>query len=226
MHVLLIEDSRRLQESLDEGLRRSGYAVDIAGDGEVGLRQARHNHYDVIILDLMLPKIDGLTVLRTLRERGDATHVIVLTARDRVDDRVQGLRLGADDYLPKPFAFSELLARIEALVRRAYRAKNPVIVVGPIVIDTSARTVMRGEQEIVLSQREYALLEYLAFRKGQVVDRRQIEDHLYGERNFPSSNAVDRMVCAVRKKIESPDDGGELLATRRGLGYVLNEPSS
>ena len=228
MHVLLIEDSRRLQGSLDEGLRRSGYAVDIAGDGEVGLRQARHNQYDVIILDLMLPKIDGLTVLRTLRERGDATHVLVLTARDRVDDRVQGLRLGADDYLPKPFAFSELLARIEALVRRSYRAKNPVIEIGPIVIDTSAKTVMRGRQEIVLSQREYALLEYLAFRKGQVVDRRQIEDHLYGERNFPSSNAVDRMVCAVRKKIESPGDDGDgaLLTTRRGLGYVLDEPSS
>jgi DNA-binding response OmpR family regulator len=138
---------------------------------------------------------------------------------------VHGLRDGADDYLVKPFAFDELLARIEALVRRNYRAKNPTIVIGPLSIDTTARTVMRGRDEVELSQREYALLEYLAFRKGQIVDRRQIEDHLYGERNFPMSNAVDRMVCALRKKIE-PAGGDPLLATRRGRGYILGEAAS
>jgi DNA-binding response OmpR family regulator len=199
MHVLLIEDSHRLQESLCVGLRRSGYAVDAAGDGEAGLRFATHNRYDVIILDLMLPKIDGLTVLRRLRENADATHVLILTARDGVDDRVLGLR-------------------------RAYHAKNTAISVGPITIDTAARTVMRDGEEIRLSQREYALLEYLAFRKGHIVERREIEDHLYGEDRFPMSNAVDRMVCTVRKKIERENDP-PLLRTRRGLGYMLDGPT-
>jgi two-component system OmpR family response regulator len=224
MHLLLVEDSRRLQESLSTGLQRCGYAVDIAGDGEAGLRFARHNEYDVIILDLMLPKIDGLTVLRRLREEGIETHVLILTAKDTVVDRVHGLRGGADDYLIKPFSFDELLARIEALIRRSYHAKSPVITIGPLTIDTTARTVTRGGEEIRLSKREYALLEYLAYRKGQIVDRRQIEDHLYGERNFPMSNAVDRVVCALRKKIESPGDR-KLLKTRRGLGYILEEPA-
>jgi DNA-binding response OmpR family regulator len=230
MHLLLVEDSRRLQESLSAGLRRCGYAVDVAGDGEVGLRYARHNPYDVIILDLMLPKVDGLTVLRQLREGGNQTHVLILTAKSAVDERVHGLREGADDYLAKPFAFDELMARIEALVRRAYHAKNPTLTVGPLTIDTTARTVTRhsngaGNGDIRLSPREYALLEYLAFRKGQVVDRRQIEDHLYGERNFPMSNAVDRVVCTLRKKIEAPNEA-PLLTTRHGLGYVLEAATS
>lgn len=223
MHVLLVEDSRRLQESLRTGLQRSGYAVDVAGDGESGLRQARHNSYDVIILDLMLPKIDGLKVLRTLREEGDDTHVLILTAKGTVDDRVLGLRDGADDYLVKPFAFDELLARVEALVRRSYNVKTPVVRIGPLEIDTTARVVTLDGSPITLSGREYGLLEYLAYRKGQVVSRQQIEDHLYGERNFPMSNAVDRFVCTLRKKIE-PGDGPRLLVTRRGLGYVLSEP--
>ncbi len=225
MHVLLVEDSLRLQESLRTGLQRCGYAVDGATDGEAGLRYARHNKYDVIVLDLMLPKVDGLTVLRQLREAGDSTHVLILTARDTVDDRVQGLRDGADDYLVKPFSFDELLARIEALVRRTYHSKNPVITIGPVTIDTTARTVTRDGDEIRLSKREYTLLEYLAFRKGQIVDRRQIEDHLYGERDLPMSNAVDRMMCTLRAKIESPG-GTTLLQTRRGLGYVLDEHAS
>jgi DNA-binding response OmpR family regulator len=221
MHVLLIEDSRRLQDSISAGLRGYGYAVDAASDGEAGLRYARHNPYDVIILDLMLPKIDGLTVLRSLRDEGDDTHVLILSARDRVDERIAGLREGADDYLVKPFSFDELLARIEALVRRRYRTKNPAIAVGPLVIDTTARTVARDGMEIRLSRREYALLEYLAHRAGQVVSRSEIEDHLYGDDDFPMSNAVDRIVCTLRKKIE-PDDARQLLATRRGFGYVLS----
>lgn len=226
MHLLLVEDSRRLQESLTAGLQRSGYAVDVAGDGEAALRYARHNPYDVIILDLMIPKVDGLTVLRTLRKEGNQTHVLVLTARGSVNDRVHGLRDGADDYLSKPFSFDELLARTEALIRRSYRAKNPLITIGPLAIDTTARTVLRDGAPVRLSKREYALLEYLAYRKGQIVDRRQIEDHLYGERNLPMSNAVDRVVCTLRRKIGSAGAASEeredgLLATRRGLGYVL-----
>jgi DNA-binding response OmpR family regulator len=224
MHLLLVEDSRRLRDSITAGLQRCGYAVDVAADGEAGLRYARHNDYDVIVLDLMLPKIDGLTVLQRLREEGRDAHVLILTARDGVDDRVNGLRHGADDYLVKPYSFSELLARIEALVRRRYGAKNPVITIGPLTIDTSARTVMRCGEAVELSRREYALLEYLAYRHGQVVERREIEDHLYGERDFPMSNVVDRIVCTLRKKIEATD-GGQLLTTRRGQGYVLEEPA-
>jgi two-component system copper resistance phosphate regulon response regulator CusR len=223
MHLLLIEDSRRLQDSLTRGLSRCGYAVDVASDGEAGLRYARHNRYDVIILDLMLPKLDGAAVLEKLRADGDETHILILTARNGVSDRVSGLRRGADDYLVKPFSFDELLARIEALIRRSYHAKNPTIEIGPLVIDTAARTVTRDGFPVDLSRREYMLLEYLAYRRGQTVDRMQIEDHLYGERDFPMSNAVDRMICALRKKIE-PEDGPKLLATRRGLGYVLAEP--
>jgi DNA-binding response OmpR family regulator len=223
MHLLLIEDSRRLQESLRTGLQRSGYAVDVASDGEAGLRYARHNSYDVIILDLMLPRIDGLTLLRRLREERNDTHVLILTAKDTVQDRVHGLRDGADDYLVKPFSFDELLARIEALIRRSYHAKNPCLTVGPLTIDTTARTVTRDGSPVMLSRREYALLEYLAYRKGHVVSRAQIEEHLYGERNFPMSNAVDRVMCTLRRKIEAPDQPS-LLSTRRGLGYVLEEP--
>ncbi len=225
MHVLLIEDSRRLQTSLRQAFDRSGYGLDIAGDGEAGLRYARHNPYDVIVLDLMLPKVDGLSVLRTLRDAGDQTHVLILTARDTVDERVQGLRLGADDYLVKPFSLDELLARVEALVRRAYGRKSPLIRVGGLEIDTAARVVRRSGDEIPLSRREYALLEYLAYRTGEIVSRRQIEDHLYGERNFPMSNAVDRIVCGLRKKI-GPADAPSLLQTRRGLGYLLAEPAA
>ena len=225
MHVLLVEDSRRLQRSLQTGLERSGYAVDVADDGEAGLRFARHNTYDVIILDLMLPKIDGITVLKTLREEGDDTHVLILTARDGVEDRVSGLRDGADDYLVKPFSFDELTARLEALVRRKYDAKNPEINVGPIAVNTAAHTVSLRGDPVSLTKREYALLEYLAYRKGEIVSRMQIEDHLYGERNFPMSNAVDRVICTLRKKIQ-PEHEPELLTTRRGMGYVLNDPQS
>lgn len=225
MHILLVEDSRRLQESLTVGLQRSGYAVDVAPDGEAGLRYARHNSYDVIVLDLMLPKVDGRSVLRTLRKEGNQTHVLILTARGTVDDRIHGLRDGADDYLIKPFSFDELLARIEALIRRSYVAKNPVITIGPLAIDTAAHTVTRGGESIKLSRREYALLEYLAYRKGQVVARRQIEDHLYGESNFPMSNAVDRVVCTLRQKIESAG-ARQVLSTRRGQGFVLEGPTS
>jgi len=198
--------------------------VDAAADGPSGLRYALHNSYDVIVLDLMLPGLDGLGVLRAVREEGLSTHVLILTARDRVEDRVNGLRAGADDYLVKPFSFDELLARIEALVRRGYRQKDPVIRLGPLAIDTASRKVARAGAELVLTRREYALLEYLAYRKGQIVSRLEIEDHLYGEHDLPSSNAVDRLVCALRKRIE-PGGATRLLHTRRGLGYLL-EPEA
>lgn len=225
MHILLIEDSTRLQRSICTGLERCQYAVDVAGDGEAGLRRARHDPYDVIILDLALPKMDGLEVLRRLRDDEVDAHVLILTARGTVDDRVKGLREGADDYLVKPFSFDELLARIEALVRRRYGTQNPIIEIGPLRINTTARTVAVHDEDVTLSSREYALLEYLAYRRGEVVSRTQIEDHLYGERNFPMSNAVDRNICSLRKKIESKTEP-RLITTRRGLGYVLGETAS
>ena len=224
MRLLLVEDSRRLRESVSEGLRRSGYAVDSAADGDAGLRYLRHNSYDALILDLMLPDMDGLDVLRSARESGSDVHVLILTSRGEVEDRVAGLRHGADDYLVKPFAFDELLARIEALVRRRYQEKDVRLSVGGLVIDTAARVVERDGVPVELSRREYALLEYLAYRRGQVVTRAQVEDHLYDEGNFPMSNAVDRVVCSLRRKIETPGEEA-LLKTRRGVGFILGEPA-
>lgn len=217
MRLLLIEDSKRLQQSVGTGLRRSGYAVDIAGDGEEGLWMAESRDYDAIILDLMLPKLDGLTLLRTLRARGRAGHVLILTARDAVEDRVTGLQAGADDYLVKPFAFEELLARVQALVRRRYGAKSPLLCVGDLRIDTAARTVRRGEASIGLAPREYALLELLALRPGEVVSRAEIEEHIYDERAEPLSNVVDAAICALRRRLGEPSP----IRTRRGMGYVL-----
>jgi DNA-binding response OmpR family regulator len=224
MRLLLVEDSERLRRSVSEGLRRSGYAVDTAADGEEGLHLGRTENYDVIVLDIMLPKIDGLEVLKRLRDAEKNTHVLLLTARDAVPDRVAGLRAGADDYLIKPFAFDELLARIEALVRRQHDQKHPRIRVGAIEIDTTARLVRRGGNSIVLAPREYALLEYLALRRGQVVSRTEIEDHIYGMAADVMSNVVDSAVCALRRKID--DEGPSLIQTRRGMGYVLQEDAT
>jgi DNA-binding response OmpR family regulator len=220
MRVLLIEDSERLQRSVGTGLRNAGYAVDVAGDGATGLWQARSNDYDVIVLDLMLPGLDGLSLLSTLRAEGRDTHVLILTARDQVDDRVLGLRTGADDYLVKPFAFDELLARVQALTRRRHNVKSTRIAVGDLEIDTLARTAVRGDKPIPLSPREYALLEYLALRQGQVVSRREIEAHIYDDQAEPMSNVIDAAIYALRRKIDLPGRP-PLIHTRRGMGYVL-----
>jgi DNA-binding response OmpR family regulator len=225
MRVLLIEDSKRLQDAIGTGLREFGYAVDISGDGEEGLWYAVSNEYDVIVLDLMLPKLDGLTVLERLRAQGNAAHVLILTAKDNVEDRVGGLQAGADDYLVKPFHFTELLARIQALVRRAYGDKNPRLSVGELVIDTNTRTASRAQAAIALTPREYALLEFLALNRGRVISRSEIEKHIYDERVEPLSNVVDSAVCSLRRKIDSPS-APSLIQTRRGQGYILEEPSA
>ncbi|MCX7016590.1 MAG: response regulator transcription factor [Candidatus Sumerlaeota bacterium] len=222
MRLLLIEDSKRLQTALAVGLRRSGWAVDVCGDGEEGLWLAESNEYDVIVLDLMLPKIDGLTVLQRLRAQGRNTHILILTAKDTVEDRVRGLQLGADDYLIKPFAFAELLARTQALARRAYGVKRPRLAIGDLVLDTAARTVVRAGAAIPLAPREYALLELLARRRGEVVSRTEIEEHIYDERAQPMSNVVDAAVYALRRKIGRPG-ASSLIQTRRGMGYILQE---
>jgi DNA-binding response OmpR family regulator len=220
MRLLLIEDSERLRRSLDAGLRDAGYAVDLAADGETGLWMAKEQPYDVILLDLMLPKIPGLQVLERLRAHGSQAHVLILTARDAVDDRVTGLRAGADDYLPKPFAFAELLARVEALCRRVYGRKAPQLQIDDLVIDRAARAVTRAGTAIPLPRREFALLELLALRAGEVVSRTEIEAHLYNDDADLMSNAIDAAVYSLRRRIQPPG-ASPLLHTRRGHGYVL-----
>ena len=222
MRVLVVEDSPRLQRSLGTALRKSSYAVDSAADGEEGLWLAQSHDYDVIILDVMLPKRDGLSVLTELRRQGRHTHVLLLTARDTVPDRVQGLRAGADDYLVKPFALEELLARVQALCRRAYGRKQSLLAIADLEIDTLAHTVKRAGQAVTLTAREYHLLEYLARRRGEVVSRTDIEEHIYDGQVDPMSNVVDSAVCSLRKKLGVASDL-PLIHTRRGLGYVLEE---
>jgi DNA-binding response OmpR family regulator len=221
MRVLLVEDSDRLRHLIATALRRSGFAVDVACDGMTGLRSAENNDYDVIVLDLMLPALDGLSLLQRLRAAGRESHVLVVTARDTVEDRVRGLEAGADDYLIKPFALEELLARVQALARRRHGAKSPVVAVGDLRVDTSRRSVSRGGRTIDLTAREYALLEYLAVRQGAVVSRTEIEAHIYDDRVEPMSNVVDAAVYALRRKIDVPG-APSLIRTRRGMGYVLS----
>lgn len=225
MRLLIVEDSSRLQRTLAMAFRRSGYAVDVAGDGEEGLWLAELNDYDAIVLDLMLPKRDGIDVLRTLRTRGRTTHILLLTARDTVADRVAGLADGADDYLVKPFALEELLARVQALCRRAYGSKQPHLVVGDLEVDFAQRQARRGGLELDLTAREYQLLEYLARREGEVVTRAEIEAHIYDGQVDPMSNVVDSAICGLRKKIAFSPAAAPLIHTRRGLGYVLSARS-
>ena len=222
MRVLVVEDSTRLAESIRLGLRKVGHAVDIASDGRSGLTYARLNPYAAIVLDLMLPGLDGLSLLRSLRARGSSIPVLILSARDAVEDRVAGLRAGADDYLVKPFTFDELLARIETLARRPTTLSRVIHEIGDLRIDAGARAVSRGSRPIRLGAREYALLLYLASRAGEVVSRIEIEDHLYDERTLPSSNAVESAICALRARLAA-GGGKALIHTRRGFGYVLSD---
>ena len=225
MRVLFVEDSERLRRSVSSGMKRSGFAVDTAADGEEGLHLAMTQQYDAVVLDIMLPRIDGLEVLRRLRDAGRDVHVLLLTARDAVPDRVKGLRAGADDYLIKPFAFEELIARVEALARRGHNVKRPRLRVGPLEIDLPSKTVSRDGRMLPLPPREYALLEYLAMRAGAVVSRTEIEEHIYDMHADLMSNVVDSAVCALRRKIDAPDEPS-LIETRRGLGYIMRGDST
>jgi DNA-binding response OmpR family regulator len=218
--VLFVEDSPRLRKYVGEGLRTAGYALDSAADGEEGLHLAGSNDYDAIVLDIMLPKMDGLTVLRRLRQGGSKTHVLLLTAKDAVEDRVRGLERGADDYLVKPFAMEELRARVQALVRRRYGIKSPTIQCGGLTIDTAGRKVYRDREPIVLRPREYALLEYLVARRGEVVTRGEIERHIYDDEVELKSNVVDSAIYQLRKLLDRPGESPPI-ETRRGMGYVL-----
>jgi len=224
MRLLLIEDYRPLQQSLTKGLREAGFAVDTTRDGREGLWYATGNEYDVIILDLMLPGMDGLEILKKIRAQGRKSHVLILTAKDTLQDRVTGLDHGADDYFVKPFAFEELLARVRALLRRSYSQKNPRISVKDLLIDLTSQRVWRGREEIQLTPREYVLLEYLAMRAGETVSRTDIWEHVYEFNSSASSNVVDVYIGYLRKKIEQPGKP-PLIHTVRGRGYILGAQS-
>ena len=224
MRLLLIEDYRPLQQSLTKGLREAGFAVDATRDGREGFWYATSNEYDAIILDLMLPGMGGLEILKKIRAKGSKTHVLILTAKDAIEDRVTGLNLGADDYLMKPFAFEELLARIRALLRRNYHEKNPILRIKDLKIDLAQQRLWRGGEEIQLTAREYALLEYLTMRTGETISRSDIWEHVYEFNSSASSNVVDVYIGYLRKKIERPNKPA-LIHTVRGRGYRLGAPS-
>lgn len=221
MKILLVEDSQRLLRSLGQGLTKAGHAVDLAADGDQGLEFAETYDYDVIVLDLMLPGLSGFEVLRRIRDRGRDVHILILSARDRVEDRVRGLQMGADDYLVKPFSFDELCARIQALVRRRYQTKNPVIKVGPLEIDAARRQVSRRGDPIHLTPSEYALLEVLAHRSGRVLSQPQLLEHLRQSDSEVSSNVIEVLVSSLRKKIHVKGEP-PILRTRRGFGYWID----
>lgn len=225
MRVLVVEDSEKLRESLETALRRSSYAVDSIGDGEEGLWMAETNPYDVIVLDIMLPGIDGLAIVKHLRKKEIPVPILLLTAKDTVDDRVTGLEAGADDYLIKPFALKELIARVDVLCRRGYAKANHVHRVDDLELDTQAKQVTRAGQTVTLTAREYAILEYLLLNKGKVVSRTDIETHIYDELVSPMSNVVDAAVCTLRKKIAVLPDSRPVVHTKRGQGFVVTDPA-
>lgn len=220
MRVLLVEDSERLRRSVGAALKKSGYLLDVSSDGPEGLWWAETHDYDVIVLDIMLPGLDGLSLLQKLRQKGRTTHVLLLTAKDTVEDRVRGLRTGADDYLVKPFALEELLARVEALCRRGHGSKQSRLTIADLEVDTVTKEVFRAGQPVRLKPREYLLLEYLARRRGEVVTRSDIEAHIYDNDVDPMSNVVDSAICSLRKKISAANPA-PLIFTRHGLGYTL-----
>ncbi len=223
MKVLLIEDSSVIRSSLEKGLRLSGFAVDTAGDGEEGLWRARGGGYDVIVLDLMLPKLGGLALLDRLRSAGDKTAVLILTARDAVEERVRGFEHGAQDYLIKPFAFAELVARIRSLCGRSFGMDARTIRCGELVLDLNARRADCAGHAIEFARREYMLLEYLMLRRGHVVSRVEIEEHLYDDSSEVQSNAVDAAMVRVRRKLDV-FPGAPRITTKRGSGWMLDEP--
>jgi len=220
MRILLVEDEPRMAQVIAKGLREQAYAVDVADDGNAGLYQASINDYDLIILDVLLPGTDGFEVCRKLRARGDATPVLMLTARATVDDRITGLDAGADDYLTKPFSFRELVARVRALLRREPHLHSAQFEVDDLIVDSASHRVTRASRVIDLTAKEYALLEYLARHVGRLVTRAEIAEHVWDDSFDPFSNAIEVYMNRLRKKIDEPHPV-KLLHTRRGEGYIL-----
>lgn len=222
MRILVVEDEEKVASFIRKGLQEEHYAVDLAPDGEEGLTMAQLNPYDLIVLDLMLPKLDGFRVLQRLRGDGVDAPVLVLTARDGVSDKVRGLDLGADDYLTKPFAFAELLARVRAILRRGKPQRAPILKVADLSLDPASRRVTRSGKAIELTAKEFALLEYLMRHPGQVLTRTMISEHVWDQSFDSYTNVIDVYVNYLRKKV---DQGFEpkLIHTIRGVGYVLRE---
>ena len=220
MRVLLVEDEKKVAAFVKRGLEEEGYAVDHAPDGEAGLDMGLDGVHDLIILDINLPKIDGLGVLQELRRRKIATPVLLLTVRAAIEDRVIGLDTGADDYLSKPFAFQELLARVRALLRRRAETEQPILEAADLKLDPAKRLVFRGEKEIELTAKEFSILEYFLRNQGRVLSRTQITEHVWDYNYDTSTNLIDVYVNYLRKKIDAGHDP-KLIHTVRGVGYVL-----
>jgi two-component system OmpR family response regulator len=222
MRLLVVEDSDKLARVLKRGLEKEGYAVDTLGDGRVAQTRlrSRHDEYDLVVLDVMLPGLDGFSICRDLRERGLTVPVLMLTARDTTDDKVTGLDSGADDYLVKPFAFEELLARVRTLLRRPRRALPATLTAGDLVLDPVSRTVRRGAVTLELTVKEFALLELLMRHPGEVLSRERILDHVWDDEYDASSNVIDVHLKNLRRKVDGAGGPG-LLETVRGVGYRL-----
>jgi len=223
MRLLIVEDDQKIASFVSKGLREAGFAVDVATDGVDGLHLGLTEPYDAAVVDIMLPGLDGLSLIERLREKKISTPVIILSAKRSVDDRVKGLQTGGDDYMTKPFSFSELLARIHALIRRASHVSEPsTISIGDLTIDLLTREVIRGEMTISLPSREFALLEYLMRNKGRIVSKTSILEHVYDYSFDPQTNVIDVLVCRLRNNIDRDFDL-KMIQTVRGMGYVLKD---
>lgn len=220
MKVLLVEDSERLQRSLVTGLHKSGFSVDQAFDGKQALEFVASNQYEVIILDLMLPKIDGLTVLTSIRSRGNDVHILILSANDQTEDRIRGLDLGADDYLVKPFAFDELVSRLRALSRRSNGTKNPLIEIEGVKIHSVSRYVYFDGKEVPFTPHEYNIFEFMARRRGRVFSQEQLIEYIYDACSYVTRNALEAHISGLRKRLASVN-APPLVKTRRGFGYLI-----
>ena len=223
MRILVVEDDRKIASFVSKGLKEAGFAVDVAYDGVDGLHLGENEPYDAAVVDIMLPGLDGISLIERLRAKRVTTPVIILSAKRSVDDRVRGLQSGGDDYLTKPFSFSELLARIHALIRRSTREPEPSsLKAGDLAMDLLGRQVRRGDQDIPLASREFALLEYLMRNKGRIVSKTSILEHVYDYSFDPQTNVVDVLVCRLRNKVDKDFDR-KMIHTVRGMGYVLKE---
>ncbi|WP_314396554.1 response regulator transcription factor [Leptotrichia shahii] len=222
MKILLAEDEVDLNNVVTRYLKKNGYSVDSVLDGEEALDYLEYGEYDLVILDIMMPKVDGFEVIKKLRNKGNHTSVLMLTARDSADDKVKGLDLGADDYIVKPFDFNELMARIRAVVRRKYGNSSNRLVIGDLILDTSEKSVTRAGKQIELTGKEYEVLEYLMQSKNRILSREQIKEHVWDFDYEGDSNIIDVLIKNIRKKIDI-EAGKQIIYTKRGLGYVIKE---